>query len=92
MDVGSLILLSLSFTVLFILVQRAETTRKRIVRYVVVLLILFIAWYANTTSLQREALLGFIFALVISFLFWLLIGRYNPVGSSDDIHVLGMDD
>ena len=92
MDVGSLILLALSFTVLFILVQRAEASRKRIVRVIVVLLILFIAWYANATSLQREALVGFIIAVMISFLFWLLIGRYNPVGSSDDIHVLGMDD
>lgn len=92
MDVGSLILLALSFTVLFIMVQRAEAKRKRIVRYVVILLMLFIAWYANTTSLQREAIIGFIIAVVISFLFWLLIGRYNPVGSSDDIRVLGMDD
>jgi hypothetical protein len=92
MDVGSLILLTLSFTVLFIMVQRTETKRKRLVRYVVVLLILFIAWYGNTANLQREALFGFIFAVIISFLFWLLVGRYNPVGSSDDIHVLGMDD
>jgi hypothetical protein len=92
MDVGSLILLALSFTVLFIMVQRAEAKRKRIVRYVVIVLVLFIAWYANTTSLQREAIIGFIIAVVVSFLFWLLIGRYNPVGSSDDIRVLGMDD
>jgi hypothetical protein len=92
MDVGSLLLLMLSFTVLFVMVQRAEVKRKRIVRYIVVLLILFIAWYANTTNLQREAIFGFIFAVVISFLFWLLVGRYNPVGSSDDIRVLGMDD
>jgi hypothetical protein len=92
MDIGSLVLLMLSFTVLFIMVQRAETKRKRLVRYVAVLLILFIAWYANTANLQREALFGFIFAVVVSFLFWLLIGRYNPVGNSDDIRVLGMDD
>ncbi len=92
MDGGSLILLTLSFTVLFVMVQRAEAKRKRIVRYIVVLLILFIAWYANATGLQREAILGFILAVIISFLFWLLIGRYNPVGSSDDIRVLGMDD
>jgi hypothetical protein len=31
-------------------------------------------------------------ALVVNFLFWLLIGRYNPVGSSEDIQVLGLDD
>ena len=92
MDTGSLILLSLSFTVLFIMVQRAEAKRKRIVRITAILLILFMIWYANATNLQTEALVGFIIAVVISFLFWLFIGRYNPVGSSDSIRVLGMDD
>lgn len=92
MDTGSLILLALSFTVLFIMVQRAEAKRKRIVRFTAILLILFMIWYANTTSLQSEALVGFIIAVIISFLFWLLIGRYNPVGTSDSIRVLGMDD
>lgn len=92
MDTGSLILLALSFTVLFIMVQRAEAKRKRIVRFIAILLILFMIWYANTTSLQSEALVGFIIAVIISFLFWLLIGRYNPVGTSDSIRVLGMDD
>lgn len=92
MDTGSLILLALSFTVIFIMVQRAEIKRKRVVRITAILLILFMIWYANATSLQSEALVGFIIAMVISFLFWLLIGRYNPVGSSDAIRVLGMDD
>lgn len=92
MDIGSLILLTLSFIVLFIMVQRAEANRKRIVRVTAILLVLFMIWYANTTSLQTEALVGCIIAVVISFLFWLLIGRYNPVGSSDAIRVLGMDD
>jgi len=32
-------------------------------------------------------------ALVLNLLFWLLIGRYNPVASSDkNIRVIGMDD
>jgi hypothetical protein len=74
------------------MVQRAEAKRKKIVRTIAILLVLFMAWYANTTSLQSEALVGFIIAVVISFLFWLLVGRYNPVGSSDAIRVLGMDD
>lgn len=92
MDTGSLVLLTLSFTILFIIVQRAEASRKRIVRFIVFLLVLFIAWYAHMTELQSEAVFGFVIGAVLSFLFWLLIGRYNPVGSSDDIRVLGMDD
>lgn len=31
-------------------------------------------------------------ALVVNLLFWALIGRYNPPGSSDAIKVLGMND
>ena len=30
-------------------------------------------------------------ALVVNFLFWALLGRYNPVGSSDSIRVYGLD-
>jgi uncharacterized membrane protein YhhN len=92
MDIGSLILLTLSFTTIFILIQRAEAKRRRIVIFCMFLVIVLIAWYAGMTNLQRETLFGFIIGLVFSFLFWVLIGRYNPVGSSDDIHVLGMDD
>lgn len=43
-----------------------------------------VAW--NTTN---WAAFG---ALVFNFLFWFLIGRYNPPHSSDDIKVLGMND
>ena len=92
MDIGSLILLSLSFAVIFILLQRSEAKRRRIVIFCMFLVILLIVWYAGMTNLQREALFGFIMGLIFSFLFWVLIGRYNPVGSSDNIHVLGMDD
>jgi amino acid permease len=92
MDTGSLILLTLSFTLIFILIQRSEASRRRVVMFCMFLVILLIVWYVNQVNLQGEALLGFIIGAILSFLFWLLIGRYNPVGSSDDIHVLGMDD
>lgn len=43
-----------------------------------------IAW--NTTNLAALT------ALVFNLLFWILIGRSNPPGSSDSIKVLGMND
>jgi Na+(H+)/acetate symporter ActP len=92
MDIGSLILLALSFTTIFVLIQRSEAKRRRIVIFCMLPVILLIVWYSNMTSLQTEAFIGFLFGTFTSFLFWLLIGRYNPVGSSDDIHVLGLDD
>jgi hypothetical protein len=43
-----------------------------------------IAYNTNNLSLLT--------ALVLNLIFWVLIGRYNPPGSSDAIKVLGMDD
>lgn len=43
-------------------------------------------------EIHREAWIALILALVLNFLFWALIGRYNPVHSSDEIQVIGMDD
>ncbi len=31
-------------------------------------------------------------ALLVNFVYWAFLGRYNPVGSSDSIVVIGMDD
>lgn len=43
-------------------------------------------------SIHEEAWAGLTIAVVFNVLFWLFIGRYNPVGSSDSIQVIGMDD
>jgi hypothetical protein len=43
-----------------------------------------IAW--NTTNMAALT------AFTINFLFWFLIGRYNPPRSSDAIKVIGMND
>lgn len=43
-------------------------------------------------AIHREAWIALVLALVLNFSFWLFIGRYNPVHSSDEIQVIGMDD
>ncbi len=92
MDGGIVILLILSLgTVIFVL-QRTEAKRRRIVMAVMFLVLLVLGWLVNVRAAWGEAVVGLIVALVLNFLFYILIGRYNPVGSSDDIHVLGMDD
>lgn len=92
MDVGTLLLLTISFGLLLLLVQRAESKRRRIVAILLLPVLGIILHYANATENLREAFAGFVVALVLNFLFWLFIGRYNPVGSSDSIKVLGLDD
>ncbi|MDI9634498.1 hypothetical protein QM565_01670 [Geitlerinema splendidum] len=42
--------------------------------------------------MHSEALFALVTAFLINFFFWALIGRYNPVGSSDRIQVIGMED
>ena len=48
--------------------------------------------HALYRSVHREAWGALVLALVLNFAFWLFIGRYNPVHSSDEIRVIGMDE
>jgi len=53
--------------------------------------ILLLRHYAMSRGVESEAWTAFIIALILNFLFWALIGRYNPVASKE-VHVLGLDD
>ena len=92
MDTGITILLTLFISFMLFVVQRVEAKRRLIVAVGMLLggeLIRRYVWYRD---LHSEALVALVVALVLNGLFWLLIGRYNPVGSSDRIQVIGMDD
>lgn len=89
MDGGYILLIAITFTILLILAQRMEEGRKRFMRgFIVSMAILLMIRY----ELQLENVIGYVIALFNSFLFWLLIGRYNAVGTSDEIKVYGLDD
>lgn len=92
MDGGLIFLLVLSFGTIIFVLQRTEAKRRRLVLFVMVLVLLVLIWLVNIRMAWGEALVGLLISLFLNFLFYILIGRYNPVGSSDDIHVLGMDD
>ncbi|MBZ0298441.1 MAG: hypothetical protein K8J31_01815 [Anaerolineae bacterium] len=90
---GVLLLLAGLFSLLFFLVQRTELRRRRIATLVVVVVGLLTLYWANFRDLGREFVYSLLAALILNFLFWLLVGRYNPVGDSDEsIQVIGMDD
>lgn len=92
MDMGSFFLIFIWFALIFFLIQRTEANRRRLV-ISLMFIVGFLTWYwANFRGLDREFIFGLIAGLVLNVLFWILIGRYNPVGSSDDIQVIGMDD
>jgi hypothetical protein len=92
MDFGITAMLFVMLSVLFFFFQRSE--RKR--RLIVLLGVLFVGellrryvWFRDA---HTEGWVALIAALLLNAAFWLFIGRYNPVGSSDDIQVIGMDD
>lgn len=93
MDLSYVALVSITVTLLLVLIQRTEKTKRRIVSGFVVICFLVIRHNAFVKGdLHDETLLAFAVGLLFSGLFWLLIGKYNPVGTSDKIHVIGMDD
>ena len=93
MDSNYLALIAITVSLLFILIQRTEPKRRRLSIVFVVFCLLVIRH--NTflkKDLHEETLIAFMLGILFSGLFWLLIGRYNPVDSGDDIQVMGMDD
>ena len=93
MNPGYAALISITVALLLVFIQRTEKAKRRIVWGFVLLCFLVIRHNAFLKgSLHDETLLGFVVGFALSGLFWLLVGRYNPVGTSDEIHVIGMDD
>lgn len=91
MDGSYVTLIAISFSVLLILSQRIEPRHRGKLRFVIFLTVVGL-WLARY-NLRVEHSTGVAIALVVNFLFWLFIGRYNPVQSSEDtIKVYGMDD
>ncbi len=93
MDWNYIGLIAITVTLLFLLVQRTEPKRRRLSIAFLVLCLLVIRQNAFLKSdLHEETLAAFILGVLLSGIFWLLIGRYNPVAAADDIQVMGLDD
>lgn len=86
-------LIAILVALLLVMIQRTEPKRRRLAAFVVVPLLLVLRQYAFLKGdLHEETLLAFIIGMLLSGLFWLLIGRYNPVGRDSEVKVIGMDD
>lgn len=92
MDWGIAALLTAIIGGMLFIIQRAEAKKRLIVILIVLVVFELIRRYVWFRDVHGEALFAIVTSVVINFLFWALIGRYNPVGSSDRIQVLGMDD
>ena len=93
MDWNYIGLIAVLVAALLIMIQRTEPKRRRLAAIVVLPLLLVLRQYAfRKGDLHEETLIAFVIGIVLSLLFWLLIGRYNPVGSDSEVKVIGMDD
>lgn len=93
MNWGAFLLIGVVLCGLLFGVQRTEARRRRL-SLLLLFLMAALSWsWANFRDLKSEYLLALAVSLIVNFLFWLLIGRYNPVADSDEtITVYGMDD
>ena len=93
MDWNYVALIAVTAALLLVLIQRTDPKRRRLAVAFVALCFLIIRHNAFIKGhLHEETLLALVIGLALSGLFWLLIGRYNPVDADDGIQVIGMDD
>lgn len=92
MNLSLMLSLIIVFGLLLFLFQRTEPKKRLIVLLLILLPGELLRRFIVYRDINTEGLLAFMTALILNFLFWMLIGRYNPPRSSDEIQVIGMDD
>jgi predicted permease len=92
-DWSIFLLLLGGFFFIFMLFQRTDPQRRVIVIATMLIALELLRRYVIYRQAETEGLLAFGLALVLAFLFWLFIGRYNRPKSADETTtVLGLDD
>ena len=74
-----------------LLVQRVEANRRLFTLFVYGFVGFIVRRFALFRDLDGELLWAIYAALLLNYLFWVVIGRRFPPGSSTDIRVWGMD-
>jgi hypothetical protein len=92
MDLGTFAFFTLLISVMLFIIQRTESKKRLIVIIVMLLPLELIRRYVFYRGVHSEAQFAVAVAVFLNLFFWLFIGRYNPVGSSERTKVLTMDD
>jgi hypothetical protein len=92
MNLGGLLVLTGLDSALLLLVFRVESKHRKIVAACVLVGLFMVYQFAIGNNVESEGWLALVIALVLNFVFWVLIGRYNPPHSDDEIKVIGLDD
>lgn len=89
---GRFAMLLITYSIVFLIVQRAEANRRLATLLIMSLISLpLLSNYAAYQGWGAESNWALYGSLVLNYGFWLLIGRRYPPGSSQDIEVWGMD-
>jgi len=75
-----------------LLYQRTYSRRKGLALVLMIIPAILIRNWIVYRGVETEGLVAFALAILLNFLFWWLIGRYNPVREDSGIKVLGLDD
>lgn len=94
MQLSYVVLLTVFFSFLIFLIQRTERkARFWVATLIIVTAGLLLHNFVRYREIEAEGVLALVLAVVLNWLYWFLIGRYNPVKNSDEtIKVIGMDD
>lgn len=91
-DGQQFLLLLILYSGLILMVQRAEKNRRLITLFFMALAAWSVFCYSVSRESSAESNWAIYGSLLINYLFWQIIGRRYPVGSSRDIQVWGMDE
>jgi hypothetical protein len=92
MNIGGLVILTGLYSVLLFLMFRVEAKHRVIVAICVLLALFMVHQYSLGHNAETEGWVALGLGVILNFLFWLFIGRYNPARSDDEIKVIGLDD
>ena len=92
MNIEHLLGLTVLLTALLLIIQRTESRKRLIVAGTMIIVFVLVRNWIVYRHAEKEGWMALGIALFLNLLFWILIGRYNPVKSSNEIKVLGLDD
>lgn len=93
MDAGVIAVYGGLSTIFWLVLQRTDRGKRTIVLLSLGLIVILMRNLAVYRGYEGEAWTGVIIGSILAFLFWILIGRYNPPRSTDTtIQVIGLDD
>ena len=92
MNLEHIFTLTLIMSFLILLIQRTEHKARRLIIILTLVPSFFLLDFVLRRNIETEGLVALFLSLFFNFLFWVLIGRYNPVPNSDEMKVLGLDD